>query len=490
MNYARYTSQSGITTLLVIGFMGVFMLIVGTITSYALEQGKYGRALYSREQALSIAEAGLENFRWLIAHNTNAGGTIMSNGTGLGSLPTTYTVTDPESGTLGSAAITATPTYQCGAVQWMDLTSKGTSNAGVGFPRTLTARYMKRSVAEYAFLYNSTVWFGSTNIGVGPYHANNGMRMDGTTNSTVTAGVSTVICDSSLNCSPSSTQNGVFGNSTMTSLWQYPVSTIDFSGMAVNFSTLRSYAITSGVMLNPTSVTRAGVTQGSTFASVGADDTKGFHLIFKSNGTVDVYRVTATNPTNSIQSYNNIVGDYYFSYPLIVAETLVANVSVPSTCALIYSQAKTWIEGTVSGKVTLIAADPGSYNPDIILNNNISYATTDGTTGLTAVAEDSIMLGLKVPDSMSVRGIFVAQSGFYGRDHYIAGWTNGNDSYITRSTLTVAGTIVSNLRGAVWWGSSGFATRYNYYDRVLAFSPPPFTPAVTTDYSLQLWREQ
>ncbi len=490
MKYTRTTSQSGITTLLVIGFMGVFMLIVGTITSYAMEQGKYGRALYAREQALSIAEAGLENFRWLLAHNTSAGGTVMTSGTGLGSLPTTYTVNDPEGGTLGSAAITATPAYQCGAVQWMDLSSKGTSNAGVGYARTLAARYMKRSVAEYAFLYNSTVWFGSNNTGSGPYHANNGMRMDGTTNSTVTAGVSSVLCDSSLGCSPSSTQNGVFGDSLNKLLWQYPISTIDFSGMALNFSTLRGYAIASGVMLNPTSVTSAGVTQGSTFASVGGVDTKGFHLIFKSNGTVDVYRVTATNPTNSIESYN-LQNGYYYSYPQIVSESFVANVSVPSTCSLIYSQAKTWIEGTVSGKITLIVADPGSYNPDIILNNNISYATTDGTTGLTAVAEDSISIGLIVPNVMSIKGIFVAQSGTYGRDYYFSGgYTNGNDSYITRSTLTVTGTIVSNQRGGVWWGDSGFATRYNYYDRVLAFAPPPFTPAVTTDYSLQLWREQ
>lgn len=490
MRHIRISAQSGVTTLLVIGFMGVFMLIIGTVTSYAFQQAKYGRALFAREQALHIAEAGLENFRWLIAHNTSAGGTIMTNGAGLSSLPTTYTVSDPEGGTVGSATITATPAYQCGATQWMDLSSLGRSNAGVGFPRTLSARYMKRSVAEYAFLYNSTVWFGSTNTGVGPYHANNGMRMDGTTNSTVTAGVATVLCDSSLGCSPSSNQNGVFGSSAVTSLWQYPVSTIDFTGMALNFSTLRSYAIASGVMLNPTSVTRAGITQGSTFASVGGVDTKGFHLTFKSDGTVDVYRVTATNPANSIFSYNNIDNGYY-SYPQIVSESLVANVSLPSTCSLIYSQAKTWIDGTISGKVTLIAADPGSYNPDIILNNNIAYATTDGTTGFTAVAEDSVLLGLIVPNVMSVRGIFVAQSGLYGRDYYYSGgYTNGNDSYITRSTLTVTGTIVSNQRGGVWWGDSGFATRYNYYDRILAFAPPPFTPAVTSDYSLQLWREQ
>ncbi len=493
------------TTLLVVGFMAVFMLILGTITSYAFQQAKYGRALFAREQALHIAEAGLENYRWLIAHNTSAGGTMMTTGAGLSSLPSTYAVSDPEGGAVGNATLSASPSLQCGAVQWADITSVGRAATGVGFPQTLLARYMKRSVAEYAFLYNSMVWFGSTNTGVGPYHSNSGMRMDGSTNSTVTAGVSQVWCDStaaSLGCngvSPNPAagwKSGVFGNSLTTSLWQYPVSTVDFSGMAVNFSSLKGYAQTAGVMLNPTSVTRAGVTQGSSFSSVSASDTKGFHLIFKSNGTVDVYRVTATNG-DTIYSYNGVDG-WRYDYPVIASESLVANVSVPSGCTLIYSQAKTWIEGTVSGKVTLIAADTGSYVPDIMLNNNITYATTDGTTGFTAVAEGSLQVGLVVPDTLSLRGIFVAQTGAYGRDYYYpsSGYLPAEYyQYNTRSRLYVTGSLVVNQRGGLCWVSgvgctSGFLARTNSYDRVLAFSPPPFTPAVTTDYSLVLWREQ
>ncbi len=493
------------TTLLVVGFMAVFMLILGTITSYAFQQGKYGRALFAREQALHIAEAGLEYYRWLIAHNTSAGGTMMTTGVGLSSLPGSYAVSDPEGGAVGSATLSASPNIQCGAVQWADITSVGRADSSVGFPRTLLARYMKRSVAEYAFLYNSTVWFGSTNTGVGPYHANNGMRMDGTTNSTVTASVAQVYCDGtsgSLGCNGTSPnpaagwKNGVFGNSATTGLWQYPVSAIDFPGMALNFDTLKSYAQTSGIMLNPTSVTRAGVTQGSSFASVGGADNKGFHLIFKSDGTVDVYRVTATNG-NTIYSYNGVDG-WRYDYPVIASETLVANVSLPSTCSIIFSQAKTWIEGTVSGKVTLFAADTGSYVPDIVFNNNITYATTDGTTGLTAVAEGSLQIGLVVPDTLSLRGIFVAQTGAYSRDYYISSsgyLPSGYYQYNTRSQLNVTGTLVAYLRGGVCYSSgsgcsSGFITRNNSYDRVLAFSPPPFTPAVTTDYSLVLWREQ
>lgn len=491
--------QAGVTVILVLAFMGVFALVLSALTGFVLQQSKYGRALYVREQAFQIAEAGLEYYRWFLARNP----TIMTAGVGL-ETPYTYTVKDPEGPTLGTSAITAVPGLSCGAVQWIDLESEGTASADQSFSRTLAARYMRPSVAEYAFLYNTTVWFGSTNTGVGPYHANNGMRMDGTTNSITSASVSQVYCDNSygsMGCSgtggnPSAGwKNGVFGNSANTTLWMYPVPSVNFANMAVNFATLRSYAQADGVMLNPTSVTRDGVQMGSTFTSVGANDQRGFHLTFLSNGTVDVRRVTATNSSNSINSYNDVDGSYY-NYPVIVSDTLVSNVSIPSNCAIIFSQAKTWIDGVVSGKVTVIAADTGSYVPDIILNGNLTYATNDGTSGLTAVAEGSVHVGLVVPTDMTVSGIFVAQTGQYGRDYYASGsMSSSYDPYITRNSLTVNGTIVSALRGGICWGTSGscasgFNNRTNTYDRVLAFSPPPFTPAVSTDYEFTLWREE
>jgi len=489
---SRRAHTSGITTVLVVGFMGIFMLVLGTVTSYAFQQGKYGRALFAREQALHIAEAGLEYYRWFIGHTPS----IMTTGSGLVS-PATYSVSDPEAGTIGSATITATPSFQCGVVQWADISSLGRASASVGFPRTISARYMKRSVAEYAFLYNSNVWLGAATTGVGPYHANNGLRMDGPSNSNVTASVSQMLCDSSFGCSPSSWQNGVFGNSTTTSLWKYPVPTIDFSGMALNFSTLKSYAQTLGIMLNPTSVTRAGVTQGSSFSSVGGVNNRGFHIVFNNDGTISVYRVTATNG-NTIYSYNPLDG-WRYDYPVIVSETLVAsNISLPSGCSVIYSEAKTWIDGTVSGKITLIVADTGSFVPDLMLNNAISYAATDGSTGLTAVSEGNVQIGLIVPDTLNLRGIFVAQTGIYGRDYYSSqsGYLPaGYYQYNTRSQLNVTGTLVSNQRGAICWVSgatcsSGFLSRTNSYDRILAFAPPPFTPAVTSNYDYVLWQEQ
>src|SRR3989338_11182757 len=139
----------GITTMLVLAFMGIFALILGSVTSYTFTQARYGRALFAQEQALQIAEAGLEYYRWFLAHNPND----LTNGTGLAG-PYTYTVDDPAGGTLGSASISVAGNSQCGVIQSIDITSEGTSDSNTAFKRTLYGRYMRQSVAAYSYLLN------------------------------------------------------------------------------------------------------------------------------------------------------------------------------------------------------------------------------------------------------------------------------------------------------------------------------------------------
>jgi hypothetical protein len=212
-----------------------------------------------------------------------------------------------------------------------------------------------------------------------------------------------------------------------------------------------------------------------------------------------VYRVTDADP---VRGYNGLLG-WHDDYSLIDDETFVGNFASPSDCGVIFVEAKAWIEGAVSGKKTLVVADPSpSFTPNIIFGNaNLTYATTDGTSGLTAVSEGSIIIPLLSPDVMTVRGIFIAQTGFFGRNHYQIGGSNGvpssYNSYVQQSTLTTTGSVVSNLRVGTKWncGSppsycSGYNSRVDNYDRLLAFYPPPFTPAASADFRFVLWREE
>ena len=108
----------GVTTLMVIVFMGIFLLILSAVTGFALEEAKYGNATVDREQALDSAEAGLEYYRSFLAYFPNN----ITNGTGKAG-PYTYTINDPETGLpVGNASVSVVGNTQCGVIQSIDIT--------------------------------------------------------------------------------------------------------------------------------------------------------------------------------------------------------------------------------------------------------------------------------------------------------------------------------------------------------------------------------
>lgn len=469
----RYTSQSGVTVMLVLVFMGIFVMILSGLSGYVFVESKVGRATYAKEGAFQVAEAGLEYYRWFLAHNPGD----LTDGTGEGG-PYTHDVNDPEGGVIGSYDLTVSGNSSCGQLQSVDITSEGSINNAPTFTRTLHARYAKPSVAEYAYIINGSVWAGADRIITGPYHSNGGVRMDGTNNSIVTSSVETWNCTSSFGCSPTTQKSGVFGSGSGSAFWSYPIPQKDFAGYATDFPTLKSLAQSQGIYL----------------ASVGGQDKLGYHLIFNSDSTVDIYRVTKTIAVNSIHIDNT--SRWQRDYDTIQTEEWQGNYSIPAGCPVIFIEDKTWIEGTLANKVTLISSDPSqSFAPDIILQGNLDYTSYDGTVGLTAIAERSIRIPLVAPSDLSVRGIFVAQTGYFGRNLYSC----RESPYDKLNSLSVTGTIVSNQRvGTRWgysWGScrnewSGFNTRANAYDKVLAQSPPAFTPSASADSGFVVWEEE
>ena len=474
----------GVTTLMVMVFMGIFFLVLSALTGFALEEAKYGNAIIDREQALNSAEAGLEYYRWFLAHFPND----LTNGTGSAG-PYLYSVNDPETGSLiGTASISVAGNSQCGVVQSIDITSVGKSNLNPGFPRTLFARYMAPSVAGYSYLLNSNVHAGSDRIITGPYFSNGGIKMDGTNNSTVSSAVSSWVCDSTYGCSP--TQNnapGVLGSGSGSALWNYPVASIDFAGITSGLSNLKAYAKNNGgLYFAPASAGTANVSQ------------RGYHLIFNSNGTVDVYKVSATT---AVWGYSTQYGEVQENN-IIASQTYLGNYAIPAACAVIFVEDRVWVEGVVKGKVTVASADFINANntTSAFLPNNITYAVYDGTSGLTVIAAGDVLIPLNSPDTMELHGTFVAQNGHYGRNYYTTSGGNAvpvaYSSYVTRTQLTTDGTIVSNGNTGTQWscGSpgvfcSGYASRIDSYDELQALSPPPFTPAASPNYQFIEWKE-
>jgi len=470
---SKRAQSGGYLLVLILVFGGIFFVMLVAFLGVVITERHVQRAAFHKEQALEIAEAGLNYYKWYLAHFPDD----TTNGTTTPG-PYVHTYADPEGGDIGEFSLNVASSTACGDVYAVDIYSTGHSYSDPNKTRTIYARYARPTVSEYAYIINSNVWAGSDRTIVGPYHSNGIIRMDGTNNSTVTSGQEEWTCDSGeLPCDPynnGDTVPAVYGDGTGSDLWYYPSTPVNFTGLTVDLAAMQASAENDGGIY------------------LGPSGDYGYRLSFQSDGTVDVYIV---DRTYSYYAYSSEDG-WHTERNVIRDDDFDATYTIPSSCSLIFVEDKVWLEGEVNGKVTVAAADvdSASVDPSMILNGNITYANED--SGLLAIAEEDVLVGLSVPDDMELNGIFVAQNGHFGRNHYSTGYLPGHlDGYVKRNSLTMNGTIVSSGRVGTKWTSggsyaSGFETRYNSYDRDLVSDPPPLTPETSDDYQFIEWREE
>lgn len=462
----------GYLLVLVLIFGSIFFLLLTSFLSFVVTQQRAQDEKRNAEQALAIAEAGLGYYKWFLAHNPND----LTNGTGEPG-PYTLTYTDPEGGAIGEISLSIDSTSSCGSVTSIDIESTGSTTAAPDTTRTVYARYSRPTVAEFAYIINSNVWAGEDRTIVGPYHSNGIIRMDGTNNSIVASGQESWVCDGSMPCDPADedeTVPAVYGDGSGSDLWVFPQPPINFTGITVDLANMQNKAENGGGVY------------------IGPSGEYGYRVRFNSDGTISVYSV---DRTYNYYGYTSEDGWNYERH-VIDDDDPVGTYAISSECSVIFVEDKVWLEGTVNGKVTIVAADVDTTgrDPSIILNGNVTYANDD--SGLLAIGEDDVLVGLVVPDDTELNGIFIAQNGRFGRNHYTTAYLSSwMDPYTTRDTLTVNGTIVSNGREGTKWvnGSgqfvSGFDTRYNSYDRDLVSDPPPLTPDTSDSYEFIEWRD-
>ena len=476
MNFKK-TQNSGYLLVLVLVFAGVFMVILTSFIGYLVTQVKVSEHRYQLEQASEIAEAGLNYYRWYLAHYPND----VTNGTGLPG-PYTKVYNDPELGAIGEFSLAISSSTYCGDVASIEVTSTGHTYENPTLSRTISARYTQPTVAEYAYIINANVWAGDSQNFIGPYHSNQGIRMDGSNQSTVTSGLNTWTCTSSFGCSPAGSRNGVFTTTSNANqlLFSFPSPPINFTDITIDLSNILNRAQNAGGTYLPPS--------GSL----------GYRITFNGDGTFTARRVTAVR---SYTAYTIEQGNHT-ERNIIQNDTSYGTYTINPNCPLIYIADKIWLQGEVDQKVTLAAAgtDSTGANPSIILQGNITYDDPE-TDGLLAIAEENVLLGVDVPNDMTVNGIYIAQNGRFGRNHYLYGNLPNPSGpldfrpYYERDSLSVNGTIVSNGRvGTQWTDSgnfiSGFRDRYSSYDRNLVESPPPLVPNTSDVYDFVDWREE
>jgi hypothetical protein len=470
------SQKKGAITTYVIIFGTIFLLLTGGLLGFVLLQLKQSSHDLAWNRALEIAEAGADYYRWCLNNDAEEECQLQKD------------YKDTNGNTVGTFSLEIDSVENCGIRGKTTITSRGWDKNFPDIERTVQVMYAKSSVAEYSYLLNDNVWAGADREIRGLYHSNGGVRMDGENQSLTTSAQEEWICTSSFGCDSCPTDStpacriegsncicpGVFTTTenSQPDLFNSPVPVFDFDGITVDLAEIKNLTISSP---------REYYWPPSTDIDANAD---GYHLKFRNDGTFEVWIITGLNATYAY----SLEEGWHYDYFVINNEYQYGSaISVSSTCSVIFIEDNLWIDGEIQGKITVASANLISPTEDtnIILSGNINYTTLDGSDGLALIGENNVLIPPNSPDQMELRGIFVAQKGHFGRNHY-------PDNI--KEKLEIYGAIVSNGRVGTRWSSggqivSGYLKRENYSDQNLIYDPPLFVPYTRTDFESVSWEE-
>lgn len=457
----KSNAQTGSITLFVLMLGIVFTITVGGIVTVSTLEYTNTNRTQSHEQALNFAEAGINYYKWHLAHDPGD----YTDGTGE---PGPYLHEYQLGGETGYFSLEITPPEE--GSETVTVKSTGWTDQYPSIRRAVEAKFGPVTLTRYSFLHNSNVWFGTGIEVFGEVFSNGGIRMDGINRSTVASSRETYICGIETGCVHSQIRPGVWGHGGPEDLWSYPVSFFDFDSIVTDLSSMRQAAQESGLYLGP---------------SGGY----GYQLIFNSNGTVSVYRVTSARNQRGWEVERGCVN----LYQEIRQQSLVGNYPLADN-KIIYVEDQVWVNGEVNGQTSVVAArlPVDSYQTDIWINGNINYLERNGEHNLGLIAQNDIIFAEDIPQVFNIDAAMLAQNGRVMRHHYNYRRC-AHTNKATRLELHIYGSVISNLKS--YWNfsgpggpTSGFTKREIIYNQDAANVPPPYFPN-TGQIQLLSWDE-
>ncbi len=469
-------------------------VIIVSLLGYITSQLKFSVNRVEKEKAFQIAEAGIYWYNWYLAHET-AGKTAQQinnfwqNGTALGVTASyEHDFRDANNKVIGKYSIVVEKPEPNSTIAIV--TSTGWTSNLPSVKRTIQVRFRRPSWSEYAVLANDFMRFGSGTDVYGKINSNEGIRFDGIAHNIISSAVSTYddpdhnganefgvhthvnpppgtgVNDSfrflEAPPNPVSNRSDVFKAGRV-----FPVPTVSFNGVVSDLSYMKTES------QNPA--------HGLYFDDSGV----GRHIIFKTNGTVDISKVLSYDTASNS----------------IISETASTNYPIPNN-GIIFVENNAWVEGTIDNKkVTVAAANLNGGNPANIYigKNDIKYTNFNGKDMIGLIAQNDIEVIRDSQDFLTIDAALLAQGGRVGRKHYGTWcshwahwwWWTWCDAYVTdhRNTITINGSIATNHRyGFAWTDGTGYTNRVLNFDNNLLYYPPPYFPT-GTNYSIDLWKE-
>jgi hypothetical protein len=448
-----------------------FIIVIYGLLFLVRVQLDYSHRQIASEKALNIAEAGINYYKWVLSHNPSD----FADGTGQPGEIYIHEYYDPQGGKTGNFALQVEPPNDGSSV--VTIRSTGWTDEYPNVKRTIRTQYGIRSLAEYSFLSNASSWYGVGSIVRGPVHSNNGIRMDGTNYSLVTSAKLDYQCGWETGCDIPTRKPGVWGSGGDQALWQYPVPVVDFESISLDMAQMKTVAQDRGIYLPPS-------------------NQQGYHLIFTNDGRVRISRVENTSFIRGYsvpgQGVGNMgLGGCRRNYQIITNESFLGTYDISEIPALL-AEDNLWVEGVVKGRITVAAVrfPISSSDSFILIPNNITYASYDGSNSLGLVAQSDIYFDRDVPNYFRVDAILMAQKGTVLRHGYFD-WCGGTEGAV-KQKLTIYGSIISYYKSYWNFGSapdSGFIEREIIYDTNMLFNPPPYFPT-SGGYEIISWTEE
>lgn len=492
-------------------FAGIAVVIISALVAWAGANIKVSRNSILKEKAIQIAEAGIDYYRWHLAHAPQD----FMDGTGQPG-PYVHDFYDKDDVLIGSFSLAITPPSLGSTL--VTIESTGTVVDAPSISRTIKTTLAIPSLAKFAFVSNSVMRFGAGTEVFGPIHSNGGIRFDGLAHNVVSSakayyddpdhsGANEFGVHTHINPPPGSGTNDAFRpleappttpvqvrTDVFESGRQFPVQEVDFVGLTNDLAQMKADA-------------QAG---GRYFAGSGA---LGYKIVFNplSGGdTFSVYRInTLRSPPSGCTNSQNQSGWGTWSIGTgSGALTLVGTYPIPAN-GLIFVEDNIWVEGTVSDtRVTLASGrfpDNVSTRTSVTFNEDLNYTYTDGRDAIALIAQNNINAGLYSADSLDIDAALVAQNGRIGRYYYNTSCKDSGSNgtqWWHRNNITLLGMLATNQRyGFTYTGSyfncggsignigSGYCSRNIIYDANLLYGPPPSFPLTSDQYTTISWEE-
>ena len=457
---------SGMSLILVTGFV----LWTQSILNLSLRN-------VNKADAFSIAEAGIEYYRWHLAHAPSD----YEDGTGHAG-PYVHDYYNKNGMLVGTFTLDITPPLLGSTV--VTVKSTGATVADTSVQKAVKSKFGIASVAKYAIAANDNMRFGTGTEIFGEVISNGGIRFDAIAHNIVKSAQVTYI-------DPDHASSSEFGVHThevpvdplppaavpnrpnvFLAGRQFPVPAIDFTGLTQNLSNIKAEALIGGVYAT-----------GS--AALGYD------LQLNASGTYTLYRVTAlVAPPAGCSNTQNQVGWGTWS---IQSEVVSSTGPMPAN-GIFFIEDNLWVRGKIDGKRLTIASarfpgNPTSTRTNITVNNDLTYTNYNGTDVIGLIAQNNVNVGLVSNDDLRIDAALIAQNGRIGRYYYQSGGTHCGANAI-RQKITPYGSIMTNLRyGFAYTNGTGYQIRNIIYDTNLLYSPPPSFPFATSQYSQIFWDE-